>query len=409
MKIGIIREGKIPVDRRTPLTPHQAREVVEKFGVEVVAQSSDVRTFRDEEYSKFGIQVVNSLGDCDVILGVKEVPIEMLIPEKMYFFFSHTIKKQSYNRKLLQAILNKKITLVDYEPLTNENGMRVIAFGRWAGIVGAYNGLWTYGRRYNLFDIRRAYECHDYDDLKSELKKIQLPQIKIVVTGGGRVAKGAMEILHNVGIRKVTPAVFINERFSEAVFTQLNTRDYTRKKGAGNFERSEFYSNPERYESDFLKYTRWADILIAGAYWDPKAPVLFDRYDVLDSAFRTKIIADITCDINGSIPSTKKPSTIDDPIYDFNPSEDKIEQALSDEANITVMSVDNLPCELPRDASESFGKDMIENVLPNLLGNDNGMIDRATIVRAGKLTKKYAYLTDYASQTDSMNPDSLKK
>lgn len=395
MKIGVIKEGKIPVDHRAPLTPTQAKEVQEKYGVEVVVESSDIRIFKDEEYKEQGIQVVSSLQDCDIILGVKEVPKEALLRGKTYFFFSHTIKEQPYNRDLLRAILEKNITLVDYEPLTNENGIRVIAFGRWAGIVGAYNGIWTYGRRYNLFNLKRAHECYDYEDLKNEFKKIKLPQIKIAVTGGGRVAKGAMEVLHGMGIRKVTPAVFTEERFDEPVFTQLNTRDYNRRIDEGEFNRHEFYREPDKYTGDFLKYSEWSDLLIACAFWDPKAPVLFKREDVMDPHFRLRVIADITCDIEGSIPSTKQPSTIDDPIYDYNPSEDLVEQPLSDEANITVMAVDNLPCELPRDASESFGREMIDHVMPNLLGKDDGMIERATITQGGKLTDRFSYLEGY--------------
>ncbi len=395
-KLGLIREGKVPIDRRVPLSPTQALEVIEKFGVELVVQSSEVRCFPDEDYLELGIEVVDSVEDCDVILGVKEVPLEMLASNKTHFFFSHTIKKQEYNRNLLRAIIDRKIRLIDWETLTNQNGHRIIAFGRWAGIVGAYNGIWSYGKRYNLFEIRRAHDCFDYNDLKSEYKKIKLPPIKIAVTGGGRVSKGAMEVLLGVGIRQVTPHDFLEKDYREPVFTQLNTRDYHSRVGKGEFHRNEFYSNPELYESDFGKFTKVTDLLIAGAYWDPAAPVLFKREDILKDDFDIRVIADITCDIEGSIPSTKQPSTIEAPIYDYNPSDDVIEQALSDEGNITVMAVDNLPCELPRDASESFGDELIKNVLPELLGSDEqGVIERATITNNGRLTSHYSYLQDY--------------
>ena len=395
-KIGIIKEGKIPIDKRVPLTPQQAKHLKENYDVEVVVQSSDIRCFTDDDYRNAGLPIVDSLEDCDIILGVKEVPIEKLIPNKTHFFFSHTIKKQEYNRKLLKAILDKKIRLIDWETLTNEAGNRVIAFGRWAGIVGAYNGLWTYGKRYNLFNLRRAHECFDYEDLKTEFKKIQLPNIKIALTGGGRVTKGAMEVLLGAGISQVTPHDFLTQRFDEPVFTQLNSRDYNKRKDGREFLRNEFYKNPELYEGDFLKYTQVTDILIACAYWDPAAPVLFHREDIIKDNFDIKVIADITCDIEGSIPSTKKPSTIDDPIYDYNPSDDEIEQPLVDEGNITVMAVDNLPCELPRDASQSFGDQFLENVVEHLLGDDKkGVIHRATITEAGSLTEKYSYLQDY--------------
>ncbi|MFK7951371.1 MAG: NAD(P)-dependent oxidoreductase [Ekhidna sp.] len=395
-KIGIIKEGKVPIDKRVPLTPLQAKQIKDSYDVELVVQTSDIRCFTDDDYREVGLEIVDSVEDCDIILGVKEVPMDKLIAGKTHFFFSHTIKKQDYNQKLLQTIVKKKIRLIDWETLTNESGNRIIAFGRWAGIVGAYNGLWTYGKRYNLFNIKRAHECFDYEDMKSEYEKIQLPAVKIALTGGGRVAKGAMEVLLGAGIRKVTPHEFEHERFEEPVFTQLNSRDYNKHKEGNEFHRNEFYSSPESFESDFMKYAKVTDLLIACAFWHPSAPVLFSREDITKDYFDIRVIADITCDIEGSIPSTKKPSTIDDPIYDYNPTDDVVEQALTDEGNITVMAVDNLPCELPRDASESFGSEFVNNVIEHLLkGDSNNIIKNATITEEGKLTEKYSYLQDY--------------
>jgi alanine dehydrogenase len=365
-------------------------------GVEIVAQQSDVRCFSDEDYQNAGVNVVESLEDCDIIFGVKEVPLPSLLAGKTYFFFSHTIKKQPYNRALLQDVLAKKITLVDYETLTSKSGMRVIAFGRWAGIVGAYNGIWTFGKRYNLFHLRRARECFDLEDLKSEFPAVKLPPVKIILTGGGRVAKGAMEVLMGMGIRKVTPRQFLDEHFDFPVFAQLNARNYNTKCDSADFSRDDFYRTPQLYEADFLQYTRTADILIASAFWDPKAPVLFTRKDIMGNDFKITVIADITCDIDGSIPSTKRPSTIDEPVYDYNPCDDRVESPFSDEANVTVMAVDNLPCELARDASASFGDQLLENVLPSLLSDDgDSIIRRATIATDGALTERFRYLQDY--------------
>lgn len=398
VKIGLLKEGKVPIDRRVALTPFQAKELQEKFpAVEVAVQSSYIRCFTDHDYEKEGIEIVDSVTDCDILIGVKEVPLPELISGKTYLFFSHTIKKQPYNQQLLQEIIRKKIRLIDYETLTDPSGKRIIAFGRWAGIVGAYNAIWAFGLRYHLFRIRRAKDCFDLEDLKSELEKVKLPAIKIIMTGGGRVAKGAMEVLLGMGIRNVTPKAFLNDRFEFPVFAQLNSRDYHVKKDGGGFSRNEFYSAPEKYQSDFLKFTKEADMLIASAFWDPKAPVLFKREDILRDDFKIKIIADITCDIDGSIPSTKKSSTIENPLYDYNPSDDEVEKPLSDEGNLTVMAVDNLPCELPRDASESFGNELLTNVLPHLLGKDmEGIIKGATITANGSLTSDYEYLRDYA-------------
>ncbi|MEM9857329.1 MAG: NAD(P)-dependent oxidoreductase [Bacteroidota bacterium] len=397
--IGIIREGKIPSDKRVPFTPTQAKEIESLFpGVKVKVQSSEVRTFPDQEYLDQGLEVFSDISDCNILFGVKEVPMDQLIPNKTYFFFSHTIKEQPYNKGLLKAILKKKIELIDYEVLTDSNGLRIVAFGRYAGLVGAYNGILTYGKRYNLFQLRPAHECFDLDDMKTEYAKVKLPPIKIALTGGGRVAKGAMEVLNGMRIRHVSPAEFLNEYYHEPVYTQLNTRDYNAAKDGSGFSRKDFYEHPEKYRGDFIKFSKAADVLIAGAFWDPRAPVLFTPKDAAASDFKIRVISDITCDIEGSIPSTKKPTTIDDPIYDYNPSDDSVESPISDEGNITVMAVDNLPCELPRNASEDFGSELIQNVLPHLLGDDSEeVIDRATITKDGELTRRYEYLSGYAS------------
>lgn len=399
ISIGIIKEGKVPIDHRVPLIPSQVKEILDTHkGIHIKCQRSDIRCFSDEEYAEAGAELVDDVSDCQIILGVKEVPLNMLSERKTHFFFSHTIKKQDYNRGLLQEILQKNIRLIDWECLTNKDGQRLIAFGRYAGIVGAYNGILTFGKRYNLFHLRPAHECFDLDDMKTEYGKVELPPVKIAVTGGGRVSKGAMEVLNGMGIRKVSPAEFVNEYFNGPVYTQLNTRDYNRKVGTGEFSRDEFYENPGAYESSFLAYAKKADILIAGAFWDPKAPVLFTREDVLQNDFKIRVVADITCDIEGSIPSTKQPATIDDPIYDYNPSNDRIEAPFSDEANVTVMAVDNLPCELPRNASEDFGKEFVNHILPNLVGKDtDDIIKRASITTDGALTERYQYLQDYVN------------
>ncbi len=397
LRIGLIREGKVPLDRRVSLAPVSARYINQNFtNVEVVCQSSHHRSYSDREYLELGVKVVKDVSDCDVLFGVKEVPVSELIPNKCYFFFSHTIKAQEYNRELLRAILDKKITLVDYECLTNSSGTRLLAFGRYAGIVGAYNSIWAYGQRYKLFDIRRARDCFDLQQLQEEFVKVKLPPIKVALTGGGRVGKGAMEVLNGLGIRQVTAAQFIDQIYPGPVYTQLNSRDYHVNKTGTLFNRGEFFSDPENYQSSFAQFANHADILIAGAYWDPRAPVLFTPQDILGPDFKIKVIGDITCDIEGSIPATKKASTIDNPLYDYNPSEDKVEDLFTDEANLTVMSVDNLPGELPRDASLDFGEDLIQNVLPPLMeSDDQQVITRATITNQGVLTDSFRYLQDF--------------
>lgn len=396
IKIGLIREGKVPVDKRVPLTPKQATELQNQFNVEVVAQSSNIRCFSNEDYLKNGIEVVDNLSGCDVLLGVKEVPLNELIANKTYFFFSHTTKEQPYNQKLLKTIVERQIRLIDYEGLTNSKGARVVAFGRYAGIVGAYNGIMAYGKRHNLFDLRPAHHCFDLDDLKTEYSKVELPPIKIVITGRGRVSHGATEVLDGVNIQKVSSQDFLEKEYDYPVYTQIHSDEYNKTIDGREFDIKKFHSNPKGFEGDFLKYAKNADVLIAGAFWDPDAPVLFTRKDASETDFRIKVIADITCDIEGSIPSTLRPSTIADPLYDYSAAKGEEQPAFSDENNITVMAVDNLPCELPVNASNDFGRQLIDNVLPHLFSGDKEeVIKRATITEKGKLTDKYAYLQNY--------------
>ena len=396
IKIGLIRESKVPPDKRVPFTPLQAEEIEQRFPlVKVICELSGIRCFKEPEYQELDI-TIGDVADCDILMGIKEVPVKNLIAGRTYLFFSHTMKKQPYNRGLLQEVLRKKIRLIDYEALKDVQGNRLVAFGRFAGIVGAYNALWVYGNRYNKYSIRRAFECFDINDLKLEVRKVVLPPIKIVLTGAGRVAKGAMETLDTAGIRKVNSHEFLNQIFQEPVYVQLSSADYHLRKEGGHFNREEFHLNPEGYNCDFVKFTREADILLAGAFWNPKAPVLFTQDDMRSPQFKIKIVADITCDMDGSVPCTKKPSSIPDPIYDYDPENDSTQPPLSNQNYITVMAVDNLPCELPRSASEEFGRDLIDKILKPLLFDDiEGIIERGTIAIDGKLSKTFAYLQDY--------------
>ena len=397
IKIGLIREGKAVPDKRVPFTPLQVQEIEQRFPfVKVICRESPVRCFKDDEYRSLNISVNTDVNDCDILMGIKEVPLDQLISNKTYLFFSHTIKKQQHNRSLLKEVLKKNIRLIDYEALKDSQGNRMVAFGRYAGIVGAYNGLWTYGKRFKLFALRRAFECFDVNDLKLEIRKVELPPIKIILTGAGRVAKGAMETLDTAGIRKVSPSDFLNKTFSEPVYVQLASADYHVRKEGGLFNREEFHQYPDRYRSVFIEFAKVTDLLMAGAFWNPKAPVLFTKQEMLSSDFKIKVIADITCDIEGSVPSTKRASTIADPLYDYDPITDSVQPALSNEKFVTVMAIDNLPCELPRSASEEFGRDLIDRILKPLLTEDtDGIINRGTIAMNGDLTATFEYLRDY--------------
>ena len=266
MKIGIIREGKNPPDKRVPFTPDQLKAIQLDYEgkLSIQVQSSPFRSFSDQEFINSGIQIVEDVSECDVLFGVKEVPIDQLIADRTYFFFSHTIKKQPYNRKLLKAVLDKNIRLIDYEVLKDENENRVVAFGRWAGIVGAYNGFWTYGKKTDLFDLKRANECKDLEELYGELAKVQLPPVKIVLTGSGRVGGGALEVLNSLNIREVSVHDFLHLYFEEPVFVKLSSSDYNRRKSDGGFDKHEFYSNPGLYESHFQKFAEAGEMMISG-------------------------------------------------------------------------------------------------------------------------------------------------
>jgi len=398
MKIGIIREGKLPPDKRVPFTPEQCRYINENMpGLEVVVQSSAIRCFSDDDYINQGIPVREDLTDCDILMGVKEVLLSEMIPDKIYFFFSHTIKKQPYNRKLLQEVVRKNIQLIDYEVLTDRHGMRIIGFGRFAGLVGAYNGLRAYGLRNQLYDLKPAHLCHDLAEMQMKLSAIRLPPIRIAVTGGGRVAGGVLELFHGMGLQKLTVDEYLSgQEFGEPVYVQLDPGDYNRHRAGFPFDLLHFYNHPAEYTGTFGKFLPVTDMLVGAAYWDPEAPVLFTFDDILRDDFRISVISDITCDIDGSIPTTRQASTIDDPFYDFDPVSGEIRRPFSDPRNITVMAVDNLPCELPRDASMDFGSNLIDKILPCLLGNDpDEIIGRASITRDGGLTGRFQYLQDY--------------
>ncbi len=399
MKLGILRENKIPIDKRVPLTPEQCIEVQQKFpDVKVVVQPSKVRCFNDSEYETLGIQVSEDLSDCEIILGVKEVKPENFLAGKTYLIFSHVIKKQAYNRNLLQAVLEKKIQLLDYEVLTNREGIRIIGFGRFAGLVGAYSGIRAYGLRNKLFELKPAHKCEDLADMFEQLNLIDLPPVKIAVTGNGRVANGVIEILDHLNIMRLSPDKFLElNKPSSPVFAQLLPGNYVHRKNGYEFDLFHFFTHPAEYENAFIPFAKSTDLLLASAYWDPKAPILFSADDMKMHSFRISVISDITCDIEGSIPSTKRASSIDEPFYDYNPETEELEPAFTSKKNITVQAVDNLPCELPKDASLDFGQNLINKVFPSLFGEDtDGIIERASITKNGKLTQRFEYLQDFA-------------
>jgi alanine dehydrogenase len=396
MKIGIIREGKVPPDLRTPLVPHQCYELMNNYpNVSIVVQPSPHRCFNEDEYARYGAEIKEDLSDCDVLMGIKEVPISDLIAGKTYMFFSHTIKKQAHNRKLLREIISKKIRLIDYETLVWENGSRILGFGRFAGIVGTHNGFLTYGKKFELFDLKSAHDCKNYLELKSQYKNIKLPAIRICLTGDGRVAHGVLEMLHYLNVREVTKKEYTDTKFDEPVFVHLRTDDLYHRKDGMAWDKADFYHNPEIYECNFQAYYRSTDMMINAIFWKQGIPVFFTREEMKNPDFEIDVIADISCDIDGSIPSTVKAATIEDPVYGWHALSEKV-VAPFQKHTIDMMTVGNLPCELPLDASTEFGTYLLHHVLPELIDNENGfIIKHATITKDGELTAGYKYLEDY--------------
>ena len=396
MKFAIIKERKNPPDRRVVFPPSLCEAVVKQFPeVEFSVEISDVRFFNDSAYSEKGFNVTDSVEDCDVMLGVKEVPVDALIPNKKYFFFSHTIKKAPYNRKLLQAVLSKNIELYDHETITKASGSRLIGFGRYAGIVGAYNGFIAYGKKYNLWDMPKAEHLSSLDEMKQELDKLSLPNIKICLTGSGKVAYGAKEILDHLKIKEVSVQEYLNDSFNEAVYCKIDVLDYNKRKDGKQLDKTDFYENATAYESNFMRFAKCTDFFIAGHFYDNAAPFLYTREDCKSDDFYIKVVADVSCDIDGPVASTIRPSTIADPIYGYDPQTES-EIDFMDEKAIVVMAVDNLPCELPKDASEGFGDMFLQHVIPAFFNNDTDcVLERALMTKNGKLTERYAYLQDY--------------
>ena len=395
MKIGIIKEYKSPPDKRVVFSPKKCVETLQKFPqVEFFVEKSDIRCFSDLEYEEMGLKVVTDLSNCDVLIGVKEVPIEKLIENKKYFFFSHTIKKQPYNKKLLQQIIKKNIELFDHETIVDNNNNRLIGFGYYAGVIGAYNGLRAYGLKNHTFSIPKAIDLKDRQEFNSILKSLSIPNMKILLTGKGRVGSGTKEVLDFLKIKEVSAQDFINETYNESVYVNIDVLDYNYSDSIENTV-SNFYNYPEKFRSTFSKFLSVSDIYFAGHYHNPKAPKLITLDDIKNPDFNVQVIADISCDINGPIASTIRPSTIENPTYGFH-KEKLVECNFLDENALAVMAVDNLPCELPRDSSEMFGEMFLKYVIPSFFNNDqDNILKNSKITSKGSLTDRFSYLSDY--------------
>ena len=396
MKFGIIKERKNPPDRRVVFSPGKLKEFKNKFNTAaLLVESSDIRVFSDQQYKEAGFEVTQDMTGCDVLFGVKEVPIAALIPNKKYFFFSHTVKKQPYNRALMRAILDKNIELYDHETITKKNGNRLIGFGRYAGIVGAYNGFRAIGLKNTTFTLPKAETLAGQQELIEALKGIDIPKYKILLTGNGKVAYGAKEMLDALHIKQVSVQDYIENSFDEPVYCLADVLDYNKHKEDKNTTNTHFYAHPGAYTSDFYRFAKVTDFFIAGHFYGNGAPFLFTREDAKSNDFKIKFVADISCDVDGPVASTIRASTIADPLYGYDPKSES-EVSYTSENAIVVMAVDNLPCELPMDASEGFGALFLENVIPAFFNDDKeGVLKRSKMTANGKLTARFAYLQDY--------------
>ena len=371
--LSIIRESRQD-DNRTPLTPKQISKLLKTYdNLKIFVQPSKTRCFKDNDYYKAGATLCEDISTSDIIFGVKEVEASHLIENKTYIFFSHLSKIQKdtnqatqgtpgmNKRELLREILKKNITLIDYENIRDNLGIRYLGFGRFAGIVGCYNTLNLNLNLEKKIFLPRAFEIKNY----------------------------AIEILEHANFKQISLNEYLNKNYNNPVFCNISAKEHVERNDNKSYSKEDFILNPSKYRSKVKSYLAKTDILIACHYWNPKFPKLFSLEEI--KKFKDlKIIGDITCDINGSIPTTVRSTTIEKPYYSFNTN--SFQETSLNKEGIAIMAVDNLPSELPRDSSEEFGKGVLSQVIPFLITGDDGRIKNATIVSKGKLCTLYDYL-----------------
>jgi len=404
--ISIIKEARVD-ENRTPFVPNQIQTLISNFpNLKILVQPSKNRCFKDEDYSRVGAKIEEDISQSDIIFGIKEVEISKLIENKTYLFFSHTskvghhigevIKDKAiiYKKKLLKEVIKKNITLIDYENIrdTSGEGYRYLGFGRFAGIIGAYNTLNLYLKLNNKQQLPRAFEINNYEQVKKLINKQNFNKLKILLTGSGRASKGAIEILKHANIKQVSTNDYLNNKYDEAVFCNISAKKHIERKDGKDSSHQDYILNPHEYNSKVKNYLFDTDIFIACHYWDPKFPKLFSSKQI--NEFKNlKIIGDVTCDINGSVPTTIRSTSIAKPYYSINT--DSMKEIELGNKGIAVMAVDNLPSELPREASEEFGSSIISEILPYLIDKDDGRINRATTASNGKFCGNFTYLNDF--------------
>jgi saccharopine dehydrogenase (NAD+, L-lysine forming) len=394
LTIGLIKEGKIPADTRVALSPAQCRWLHSNTAIKVVVQSCTTRCFKDAEYKQAGVEVLDSIEHCDVLFGIKEVPKEQLIAGKTYFFFSHTKKLQPHNKELFLKMIEKEITLIDYECLEHNDGQRIIGFGFFAGVVGAHNGMLCYGARTGDFTLERVFKIKDYRQLIHTYFGLKLPPIKIAVTGNGRVAHGIVEVMNLMDVQEVEPDEYLENTYPYPVYVHLKGANLYTHKIYKTYKRTAFHQSPHEFDCLFKNYLHCTDILLNGVYWDKNIPRLFEWNDINKPHFNIKTIADITDDFDGSVPCNLGDATIEELVYGVDKNTQQQTEAYLTNS-IDIMAVGNLPNELPRDASRFFGEQLIKHVLDDLRKGGSEMLNKATILKQGKINTGYEYMNEY--------------
>lgn len=429
--IGIRHEDKYVMERRAPLTPRHVERLIKGKQLDIVVQTSPKRVFTDQEYIKAGARIADNLGECSVILGVKEMPIDFFEPQKTYVFFSHVIKGQAYNMPMLKRMMELGCNLIDYEKIVDEQGRRLIFFGRYAGLAGMINSLWSLGLRLKEAGYETPFlkitQAHHYASLEEARKVIsevgqeiaekglpaELRPFTVGFTGYGNVSQGAQEILGLLPVKEISPEKLLeltvrdhapNNLIYKVIFKEEHLSAHN---DGHSFDLHDYYTHPENYHSIFEKYIPHLSVLMNCMYWDARYPKLITK-DYLEKAFaegnpKLTVIGDVTCDPDGSIEITHKGTEIEDPIFVYNPFTRKPVMGHKGEGML-VMAVDILPSELPRDASNGFADALVNFVKP-ISDCDFSepfedldiprAIKKALILHNGELTHDFQYIKEY--------------
>ncbi|MFH0882699.1 MAG: bifunctional lysine ketoglutarate reductase /saccharopine dehydrogenase family protein [bacterium] len=433
--IGIRREDKSELERRAPLTPNDVAELVRDHRIQVSIEPSDTRIFPDSAYREAGATLTDDLSDCDLIVGIKEVPVERLIDGKPHLFFSHTAKGQPYNMPLLASVLMKNVTLLDYELVTDEDGLRLIAFSYQAGQAGTINSLWALGQRLlakgidsplttleqsiryqgGLAEAKEAMHRVGDQIHKQGLPAAVSPLI-IGITGEGRVAGGARDVLDvmnpvELTIEQLQDGEALAGLSGHEVYVVYFNMEYflERIDGGDGFDFDEYTQHPERYRSNFSRYLPSLTVMVNGIYWDERFPKLVTLDDAkrlyTDDDPKLLVIGDITCDVGGSVETTVKATLPDNPVYVYLPETGQIRDGFEGEG-LLMMTVDILPSEIPETSSVHFGA-MLKPLLPALAEVDFSQpFDKlelppafrlSVIAHQGQLTPPFRYLLHHLS------------